>query len=145
MQLAYRVLVLPVMLVTSWVKGEKNWQSLLSNGMFKFSLVYFARNSPYTWNLILMRFLPQIHRTGQPLPSKGESRYCTLSEKRNGFSSLFQRNGFEQFCINFVNEKLQQIFIELTLKAEQVPFLRRHSVLWRCSYRILGSHVHIVF
>lgn len=33
---------------------------------------------------------------------------------------LFQKNGFEQFCINFVNEKLQQIFIELTLKAEQV-------------------------
>ena len=32
---------------------------------------------------------------------------------------VFQRNGFEQFCINFVNEKLQQIFIELTLKAEQ--------------------------
>lgn len=31
-----------------------------------------------------------------------------------------QKNGFEQFCINFVNEKLQQIFIELTLKAEQV-------------------------
>lgn len=34
--------------------------------------------------------------------------------------SIGQRNGFEQFCINFVNEKLQQIFIELTLKAEQV-------------------------
>jgi myosin-1 len=33
---------------------------------------------------------------------------------------IFERNGFEQFCINFVNEKLQQIFIELTLKAEQV-------------------------
>uniref|UniRef100_A0A3B4UQE9 Osteoclast-stimulating factor 1 n=1 Tax=Seriola dumerili TaxID=41447 RepID=A0A3B4UQE9_SERDU len=32
---------------------------------------------------------------------------------------IFQQNGFEQFCINFVNEKLQQIFIELTLKAEQ--------------------------
>ncbi|TNN23372.1 Unconventional myosin-If [Liparis tanakae] len=32
---------------------------------------------------------------------------------------IFKRNGFEQFCINFVNEKLQQIFIELTLKAEQ--------------------------
>ncbi|KAL0279226.1 UNVERIFIED_CONTAM: hypothetical protein PYX00_000831 [Menopon gallinae] len=36
---------------------------------------------------------------------------------------IFERNGFEQFCINFVNEKLQQIFIELTLKAEQVSFL----------------------
>ena len=35
---------------------------------------------------------------------------------------IFQKNGFEQFCINFVNEKLQQIFIELTLKAEQVRF-----------------------
>ena len=33
---------------------------------------------------------------------------------------IFQRNGFEQFCINYVNENLQQIFIELTLKAEQV-------------------------
>lgn len=36
------------------------------------------------------------------------------------FSLFLQKNGFEQFCINFVNEKLQQIFIELTLKAEQV-------------------------
>lgn len=33
---------------------------------------------------------------------------------------IFDYNGFEQFCINYVNEKLQQIFIELTLKAEQV-------------------------
>uniref|UniRef100_A0A671UE11 Osteoclast-stimulating factor 1 n=1 Tax=Sparus aurata TaxID=8175 RepID=A0A671UE11_SPAAU len=36
---------------------------------------------------------------------------------------IFQRNGFEQFCINFVNEKLQQIFIELTLKAEQEEYV----------------------
>ncbi len=44
---------------------------------------------------------------------------------------IFIKNGFEQFCINFVNEKLQQIFIELTLKAEQVGhisnFLRIQS------------------
>lgn len=33
---------------------------------------------------------------------------------------IFDKNGFEQFCINYVNEKLQQIFIDLTLKAEQV-------------------------
>ncbi|XP_073322892.1 myosin IEb [Pagrus major] len=37
---------------------------------------------------------------------------------------IFQRNGFEQFCINFVNEKLQQIFIELTLKAEQEEYVQ---------------------
>ena len=37
--------------------------------------------------------------------------------------SLVQKNGFEQFCINFVNEKLQQIFIQLTLKAEQEEYV----------------------
>lgn len=37
--------------------------------------------------------------------------------------SFDQKNGFEQFCINFVNEKLQQIFIELTLKAEQEEYV----------------------
>uniref|UniRef100_A0A0N5A516 Myosin motor domain-containing protein n=1 Tax=Parastrongyloides trichosuri TaxID=131310 RepID=A0A0N5A516_PARTI len=36
---------------------------------------------------------------------------------------IFDHNGFEQFCINFVNEKLQQIFIELTLKGEQDEYV----------------------
>uniref|UniRef100_A0A914X526 Uncharacterized protein n=1 Tax=Plectus sambesii TaxID=2011161 RepID=A0A914X526_9BILA len=38
-------------------------------------------------------------------------------------NNAMKRNGFEQFCINFVNEKLQQIFIELTLKAEQEEYV----------------------
>jgi len=32
---------------------------------------------------------------------------------------VFKTNSFEQFCINYCNEKLQQLFIELTLKTEQ--------------------------
>ncbi|CAL8354699.1 unnamed protein product [Arctogadus glacialis] len=42
---------------------------------------------------------------------------------------IFQINGFEQFCINFVNEKLQQIFIELTLKAEQEEYVQE-GIRW---------------
>lgn len=48
-----------------------------------------------------------------------EAQVAIIQDKSNVFN-CFQKNGFEQFCINFVNEKLQQIFIELTLKAEQV-------------------------
>nr|CAB3264157.1 unconventional myosin-If [Phallusia mammillata] len=43
---------------------------------------------------------------------------------------IFQKNGFEQFCINFVNEKLQQIFIELTLKAEQEEYVQE-GIRWQ--------------
>ncbi|XP_061907236.1 unconventional myosin-Ih [Entelurus aequoreus] len=35
---------------------------------------------------------------------------------------VFNVNSFEQFCINYCNEKLQQLFIQLTLKAEQEEY-----------------------
>ncbi|KAM6156088.1 unconventional myosin-Ih [Rhynchocyon petersi] len=35
---------------------------------------------------------------------------------------VFDKNGFEQFCINYCNEKLQQLLIERTLKAEQTEY-----------------------
>lgn len=41
----------------------------------------------------------------------------------------FQDNSFEQLCINYVNEKLQQIFIELTLKTEQEEYVRE-QIKW---------------
>jgi myosin-1 len=42
---------------------------------------------------------------------------------------IFEKNGFEQFCINYVNEKLQQIFIELTLKSEQEEY-EKEGIKW---------------
>ncbi|KAL4925513.1 class I myosin myoA [Aspergillus undulatus] len=42
---------------------------------------------------------------------------------------IFEKNSFEQLCINYVNEKLQQIFIQLTLKAEQEEY-EREQITW---------------
>ncbi|POR35779.1 Myosin-1 [Tolypocladium paradoxum] len=42
---------------------------------------------------------------------------------------IFEKNSFEQLCINYVNEKLQQIFIQLTLKAEQEEYTRE-KIQW---------------
>ena len=42
---------------------------------------------------------------------------------------IFERNSFEQLCINFVNEKLQQIFIQLTLRTEQEEYARE-QIQW---------------
>jgi len=42
---------------------------------------------------------------------------------------IFQHNSFEQFCINFANERLQQYFNEHVLKAEQ-DLYKREALLW---------------
>ena len=42
------------------------------------------------------------------------------------FACIFS---FEQFCINYCNEKLQQLFIELVLKQEQEEYMRE-GIKW---------------
>nr|WEL12765.1 myosin class I A [Halisarca dujardinii] len=42
---------------------------------------------------------------------------------------IFKLNSFEQFCINYCNEKLQQLFIQLVLKREQEEY-EREGIEW---------------
>uniref|UniRef100_A0A673Y290 Myosin IG n=1 Tax=Salmo trutta TaxID=8032 RepID=A0A673Y290_SALTR len=43
---------------------------------------------------------------------------------------IFDNNSFEQFCINYCNEKLQQLFIQLILCQEQDEY-RREGIKWQ--------------
>ncbi|KAG9761728.1 myosin IC heavy chain, partial [Aureobasidium melanogenum] len=67
-------------------------------------------------------------RVNQSLRAKGAIAQSVGILDIYGFE-IFERNSFEQLCINYVNEKLQQIFIQLTLKAEQEEY-EREQITW---------------
>ena len=50
----------------------------------------------------------------------------TLTMRKKKFLS----SSFEQLCINYCNEKLQQLFIELVLKQEQEEY-ERENITWQ--------------
>jgi len=54
---------------------------------------------------------------------------------------IFKNNSFEQFCINYCNEKLQQLFIELTLRSEQQEY-QKEGIEVRRSLSVDSSHDH---
>jgi myosin-1 len=60
--------------------------------------------------------------------SSGERLYIGVLDIY-GFE-IFERNGFEQLCINYVNEQLQQIFIDQVLRAEQDEYARE-GIQWQ--------------
>ncbi|KAI8146457.1 P-loop containing nucleoside triphosphate hydrolase protein [Fennellomyces sp. T-0311] len=69
-----------------------------------------------------------VSRINVSLQSRGGDQYVIGVLDIYGFE-IFDDNSFEQLCINYVNEKLQQIFIELTLKAEQEEYVRE-QIQW---------------
>nr|AAA67877.1 myosin I heavy chain [Aspergillus nidulans] len=69
-----------------------------------------------------------VGRVNQSLTAKGAVANSIGILDIYGFE-IFEKNSFEQLCINYVNEKLQQIFIQLTLKAEQDEY-EREQITW---------------
>lgn len=69
-----------------------------------------------------------VGRVNQSLTARGSIANSIGILDIYGFE-IFERNSFEQLCINYVNEKLQQIFIQLTLKAEQDEYARE-QIKW---------------
>lgn len=70
-----------------------------------------------------------VKKINSSLSNKGRHK-CSLMGLLDiyGFE-IFTLNSFEQFCINYCNEKLQQLFIQLTLKSEQEEY-QREGIQW---------------
>ncbi|KAF2164400.1 hypothetical protein M409DRAFT_56669 [Zasmidium cellare ATCC 36951] len=69
-----------------------------------------------------------VQRVNQALKARGSIAQSIGILDIYGFE-IFEKNSFEQLCINYVNEKLQQIFIQLTLKTEQEEYARE-QIQW---------------
>ncbi|KAF2836566.1 hypothetical protein M501DRAFT_1007270 [Patellaria atrata CBS 101060] len=69
-----------------------------------------------------------VERVNASLKARGALAHSIGILDIYGFE-IFERNSFEQLCINYVNEKLQQIFIQLTLKTEQEEYARE-QIQW---------------
>ncbi|TRY57362.1 hypothetical protein DNTS_024948 [Danionella cerebrum] len=75
-----------------------------------------------------------VQKLNQSLAFKDEVYYSSKCSSVIGLLDIygfevFQHNSFEQFCINYCNEKLQQLFIELTLKSEQEEY-EAEGIVW---------------
>lgn len=76
----------------------------------------------FTW------LVTRLNKSLQPINNPKKKKMVIGILDIYGFE-IFQKNSFEQFCINYCNEKLQQLFIQLTLKSEQEEYLRE-GITW---------------
>uniref|UniRef100_A0A3Q3XF58 Myosin Ic, paralog b n=1 Tax=Mola mola TaxID=94237 RepID=A0A3Q3XF58_MOLML len=75
-----------------------------------------------------------VEKINQSLAPKDELHRSSKSSTVIGLLDIYgfevlQQNSFEQFCINYCNEKLQQLFIEFTLRSEQEEY-ETEGIAW---------------
>ncbi|XP_013858260.1 unconventional myosin-VIIa [Austrofundulus limnaeus] len=81
-------------------------------------------NKLFTW--IVRKINSTIY---EKLSSKHKSSYLSIGLLDIFGFENFQTNSFEQLCINFANEKLQQFFVAHIFKIEQEEYLKE-GVVW---------------
>ncbi|XP_026128348.1 unconventional myosin-Ib isoform X6 [Carassius auratus] len=86
---------------------------------------YYARDA-LAKNLYSRLFSWLVNRINESIKAQTKSRKKVMGVLDIYGFEIFENgdNSFEQFIINYCNEKLQQIFIELTLHEEQEEYIR---------------------
>nr|XP_033801122.1 unconventional myosin-Ib isoform X8 [Geotrypetes seraphini] len=84
---------------------------------------YYARDA-LSKNMYSRLFSWLINRINESIKAQTKVRKKVMGVLDIYGFEIFEDNSFEQFIINYCNEKLQQIFIELTLKEEQEEYIR---------------------
>ncbi|XP_066542198.1 unconventional myosin-Ib isoform X4 [Hoplias malabaricus] len=84
---------------------------------------YYARDA-LAKNLYSRMFSWLVTRINESIKAQSKSRKKVMGVLDIYGFEIFEDNSFEQFIINYCNEKLQQIFIELTLREEQEEYVR---------------------
>uniref|UniRef100_A0A8C0XB77 Unconventional myosin-Ib n=1 Tax=Castor canadensis TaxID=51338 RepID=A0A8C0XB77_CASCN len=84
---------------------------------------YYARDA-LAKNLYSRLFSWLVNRINESIKAQAKVRKKVMGVLDIYGFEIFEDNSFEQFIINYCNEKLQQIFIELTLKEEQEEYIR---------------------
>ncbi|XP_030643049.1 unconventional myosin-Ib isoform X2 [Chanos chanos] len=84
---------------------------------------YYARDA-LAKNLYSRLFSWLVQRINESIKAQTKSRKKVMGVLDIYGFEIFEDNSFEQFIINYCNEKLQQIFIELTLREEQEEYIR---------------------
>ncbi|KAM4608356.1 unconventional myosin-Ib isoform 1-T1 [Polymixia lowei] len=84
---------------------------------------YYARDA-LAKNLYSRLFSWLVTRINESIKAQTKARHKVMGVLDIYGFEIFEDNSFEQFIINYCNEKLQQIFIELTLREEQEEYIR---------------------
>ncbi|XP_056389461.1 unconventional myosin-Ib isoform X2 [Hyla sarda] len=84
---------------------------------------YYARDA-LAKNMYSRLFSWLVNRINESIKAQNKVRKKVMGVLDIYGFEIFEENSFEQFIINYCNEKLQQIFIELTLKEEQEEYIR---------------------